>query len=176
MMELVWKKSLQFVCFDEFVEKEKARCLSPVNGDPFRKGVEQYVEFCKHYVLTKSIREHLNNLTRAVFIHRYPVLLQGLTSSGKTSLIEYLATVTDHRFVCINNHEHTNIQEYLGTYITDSSEKLIFQEGILVEAMHKGYWIVLDELNLAPSDVLEALKHLLDDNREPDVILRKWKR
>ena len=28
------------------------------------------------------------------------------------------------------------------------------------------HWIVLDELNLAPSDVLEALNRLLDDNRE----------
>ena len=27
-------------------------------------------------------------------------------------------------------------------------------------------WIVLDELNLAPSEVLEALNRLLDDNRE----------
>ena len=32
--------------------------------------------------------------------------------------------------------------------------------------VRKGYWIVLDELNLAPSDVLEALNLLLDDNRE----------
>ena len=30
----------------------------------------------------------------------------------------------------------------------------------------QGYWIVLDELNLAPSEVLEALNRLLDDNRE----------
>jgi midasin len=36
----------------------------------------------------------------------------------------------------------------------------------LVEALRKGYWVVLDELNLAPSDVLEALNRLLDDNRE----------
>ena len=40
-MALMWKKSLQFVCLDEFVEKAKARCLSHVVGDPFRKGVEQ---------------------------------------------------------------------------------------------------------------------------------------
>lgn len=32
--------------------------------------------------------------------------------------------------------------------------------------MKKGDWIILDELNLAPSDVLEALNRLLDDNRE----------
>lgn len=42
----------------------------------------------------------------------------------------------------------------------------MFQEGALVEAVRKGHWIVLDELNLAPSDVLEALNRLLDDNRE----------
>ena len=36
----------------------------------------------------------------------------------------------------------------------------------MVEALRKGYWVVLDELNLAPSDVLEALNRLLDDNRE----------
>ena len=36
----------------------------------------------------------------------------------------------------------------------------------MVQAVRKGWWIVLDELNLAPSDVLEALNRLLDDNRE----------
>ena len=79
-MALMWNKSLQFVCFDEFVEKAKAQCLSRIVGDPFRKGVEQSLEFFKHYVLTKSIREHLKNLAWAIFIRRYPVLLQGPTS------------------------------------------------------------------------------------------------
>ena len=32
--------------------------------------------------------------------------------------------------------------------------------------MQNGSWIILDELNLAPSDILEALNRLLDDNRE----------
>ncbi|XP_031485697.1 midasin isoform X2 [Nymphaea colorata] len=122
--------------------------------------------FCKHYVLTESIKGHLNSLARAAFVRRYPVLLQGPTSSGKTSLVRYLATIFGHRFVRINNHEHTDLQEYFGSYVADTSGKLAFQEGILVEAVRKGYWIVLDELNLAPSDVLEALNRLLDDNRE----------
>lgn len=126
----------------------------------------EYNEFLRSYVLTKSVTEHIVNLARAVYIKRYPVLLQGPTSSGKTSLVRYLAAKTGHEFVRINNHEHTDLQEYLGTYVTDSNGKLQFQEGALVKAVREGHWIVLDELNLAPSDVLEALNRLLDDNRE----------
>eukprot|EP01116_Phalansterium_solitarium_P008707 TRINITY_DN2266_c0_g2_i3.p1 TRINITY_DN2266_c0_g2~~TRINITY_DN2266_c0_g2_i3.p1 ORF type:complete len:1859 (-),score=760.71 TRINITY_DN2266_c0_g2_i3:142-5718(-) len=127
---------------------------------------EQPVADMAHYILTPSIKKHLNNLARIVVANRYPILLQGPTSSGKTSMVEYVAKRTGHRFVRINNHEHTDLQEYLGSYISNAEGKLVFQEGILVEAMRKGYWVVLDELNLAPSEVLEALNRLLDDNRE----------
>ncbi|KAL6547365.1 hypothetical protein OROMI_023086 [Orobanche minor] len=118
------------------------------------------------YILTKSVKKHLENLGRAISVGRYPVLLQGPTSSGKTSLVRFLAAKTGRDFVRINNHEHTDLQEYLGSYITDATGKLVFQEGALVKAVRSGHWIVLDELNLAPSDVLEALNRLLDDNRE----------
>ncbi|PQP97334.1 hypothetical protein Pyn_09066 [Prunus yedoensis var. nudiflora] len=109
------------------------------------------------YTVTESVEERLRNLARAIWIKKYPVLLQGPTSSGKTSLVQHLAAITGHEFVRINNHEHTDLQEYLGSYITDASGKLVFHEGVLVKAVRNGYWIVLDELNLAPSDVLEAL-------------------
>ena len=55
---------------------------------------------------------------------------------------------------------------YLGQYIADARGRLVFQEGPLVRAVRAGQWVVLDELNLAPSEVLEALNRLLDDNRE----------
>ncbi|KAF8942691.1 AAA ATPase midasin [Haplosporangium gracile] len=119
-----------------------------------------------HYILTSSVEHNLNNLSRVVMTRRFPILIQGPTSAGKTSMIEYLAHRLGHKFVRINNHEHTDLQEYIGTYISNSEGQLVFQEGVLVEALKNGYWIVLDELNLAPSDVLEALNRLLDDNRE----------
>ncbi|GMH33343.1 hypothetical protein BSKO_01177 [Bryopsis sp. KO-2023] len=118
------------------------------------------------FILTDSIRGNLKNLARAVVLRRFPILLQGPTSSGKTSLVSYLAAQTGHRLIRINNHEHTDLQEYLGTYIADETGKLVFREGALVQAVRKGYWVVLDELNLAPTEVLEALNRLLDDNRE----------
>ncbi|CAG8521267.1 1922_t:CDS:2, partial [Scutellospora calospora] len=144
----------------------------PSNGDHVQFGcywlkTGQYPpKEVSHYILTPSVMKNLNNLARVVMSSKFPVLLQGPTSAGKTSMIHYLAQRTNHRFMRINNHEHTDLQEYLGSYITNSEGKLEYQEGILVEAVKKGYWLVLDELNLAPTDVLEALNRLLDDNRE----------
>jgi len=124
------------------------------------------IEEQAHYIITPFIERNLLNLVRATSIRRFPVLLQGPTSSGKTSMVEYLARISGNKFVRINNHEHTDLQEYLGSYISDPDGRLVFQEGVLVQALREGYWVVLDELNLAPTDVLEALNRLLDDNRE----------
>ncbi|KAF5102622.1 hypothetical protein D0Z00_000332 [Geotrichum galactomycetum] len=118
------------------------------------------------YIITPYVQKNLLNLIRASAGGKFPILIQGPTSSGKTSMINFLAKKTGHKFVRINNHEHTDLQEYLGSYVSDSQGRLTFQEGVLVEAVRNGYWIVLDELNLAPTDVLEALNRLLDDNRE----------
>ncbi|GAP86507.1 putative midasin [Rosellinia necatrix] len=129
------------------------------------QGAETPVEH-SDYIITPYIERNLLNLVRATSTRRFPILIQGPTSAGKTSMIEYLANYSGNKFVRINNHEHTDLQEYLGTYVSDASGKLRFQEGLLVQALRQGHWIVLDELNLAPTDVLEALNRLLDDNRE----------
>ncbi|KZT42641.1 hypothetical protein SISSUDRAFT_1125502 [Sistotremastrum suecicum HHB10207 ss-3] len=124
-------------------------------------------EPCHDYIITPSVETKITGLARAILFSRSPVMIEGPTSSGKTSSIEYLARLTGHRFVRINNHEHTDIQEYLGSYVSDPlSGKLVFTDGILVRALRRGDWLVLDELNLAPTEVLEALNRLLDDNRE----------
>ncbi|EJW86828.1 hypothetical protein WUBG_02263 [Wuchereria bancrofti] len=66
----------------------------------------------------------------------------------------------------INNHEHTDLQEYMGSYVPDGDGRFVFIEGPLVKAARNGHWIILDELNLAPTDIIEAFNRLLDDNRE----------
>ena len=119
-----------------------------------------------HYVLTDTVSQNLSDLARIVSLCDHPVLVQGDTSVGKTSLVTYLATISGNKVVRVNNHEHTDIQEYVGSYTSDNTGKLVFTYGVLTEAMLRGYWVILDELNLAPTDVLEALNRVLDDNRE----------
>ncbi|CAK7243634.1 MAG: AAA ATPase midasin [Sporothrix thermara] len=142
-----------------FVSKDKDRQYWLMQGAETPVAREDYIR-------TAYVERNLLNLVRATSTRRFPVLIQGPTSAGKTSMIEYLAQFSGNKFVRINNHEHTDLQEYLGTYVSGADGKLRFQEGVLVQAMRQGHWIVLDELNLAPTDVLEALNRLLDDNRE----------
>ena len=146
----------------------------------------------RRFVLTPHVATTLRAVASAVAAGEgAPVLLQGPTSAGKTSMIEYLAARAGHKCVRVNNHEHTDIAEYLGSYTAkpppparassegDSSSgkggsgaasegesPLEWSDGVLVQALRAGDWIILDELNLAPSEVLEALNRLLDGNRE----------
>ena len=121
------------------------------------------------YVLTKSVRKNLSKLAVCLAggqVARPPVLLEGSTGAGKTSLVSFLAKATRHRLIRINNHEHTDLQDYFGQYMSMPDGNLRFQEGPLVTAVRQGHWVLLDELNLAPTEILEALNRLLDDNRE----------
>ena len=43
----------------------------------------------------------------------FRVVMQGPTSTGKTSLVAHLAAQTGHRCVRINNHEQTDLQVWL---------------------------------------------------------------
>lgn len=118
------------------------------------------------FILTETTLFNLRRLARAVASGPWPILLEGPTGSGKTNLVQYLAARCGHHVVRINNHEHTDIQEYTGCYSSDAAGSLVFLDGLLVQALRRGDWVILDELNLAPSEVLEALNRLLDDNRE----------
>lgn len=82
------------------------------------------------YILTETVKKNLKDLVRVVSFSNHPVLLQGDTSVGKTSLISYLASASGNKCLRINNHEHTDLQEYVGAYSADSETgQLVFKEG-----------------------------------------------
>jgi len=118
------------------------------------------------FLVTETFRKYIVDLLRAISNSDLPVLLEGPTSAGKTSMVKYIAELSGYKCVRVNNHHHTEIEEYIGTYLPDNKGRLVFHEGVLVEAMKQGHWLILDELNLARSEILESLNRLLDDNKE----------
>jgi len=70
------------------------------------------------FILTESVKVVLHDLLKIfLFDNSLPVLLEGPTSTGKTSIIKYLATIMDRKVVRINNHRDTVIEEYIGKFI-----------------------------------------------------------
>ena len=75
---------------------------------------------------------NLTNLLRAVSNSDLPVLLEGPTSAGKTSMVKFIAELSGNKCVRINTHQHTDIEEYIGTYLPDNKGRLVFTEGVLI--------------------------------------------
>ncbi|KAJ1401027.1 P-loop containing nucleoside triphosphate hydrolase [Sesbania bispinosa] len=89
-----------------------------------------------------------------------PVLLEGSPGVGKTSLITALGKSSGHRVVRINLSEQTDMMDLLGSDLpveSDDGMKFSWSDGILLQALKEGCWVLLDELNLAPQSGLNAI-------------------
>eukprot|EP00966_Prymnesium_polylepis_P101871 2359290-Prymnesium_polylepis.1 len=56
-------------------------------------------------------------------------------------------------------------QDYIGSFVPSGSG-FKYKEGVLVQAMQKGYWFLADEFNLADPAVMSTLAPLLEGTRE----------
>jgi cobaltochelatase CobS len=93
-----------------------------------------------------------------------PVLIIGETGTGKTTAVRTLAGQTNKPYRRVNLNGGTTADELVGRILLNK-EGTYWADGILTEAIRKGFWIVLDEINAAGADVLFALHSLLDDDR-----------
>ncbi len=173
-----------------------------------------------HYCLDQVTAATLVHVASSVALAE-PCLLEGETSTSKTSSIQLLAALLDQPLVRLNLNGQTDTGELVGRFVpqqlsTDlpvgldelgAAEELLeqetvmivtrarqegrpltrleaqqvmanermrpqpwrWQDGLVVRAMRQGWWVVLDELNLAEPQILERLNSVLE--REPSLVL-----
>jgi hypothetical protein len=143
--------------------------------------------------------ETLAHLAAAVAL-REPCLMEGETSTSKTSTVLYLAALLRQPVVRINLNGQTDTGELVGRYVPRSDDKVTrwqgdkvteesgaasvtlspghpvtlssswrWQDGPVVLALKRGWWVLLDEVNLAEPQILERLNSVLE--REPMLVL-----
>jgi midasin len=96
-----------------------------------------------------------------------PILLVGPTAAGKTAKVKYLANLTNNNVRRYNLSMQTDTTEFIGGYKpTGKPGEYKWVDGIVVDAMKKGHWMLLDEYNLADPAIAERLNSLLEDGRE----------
>jgi MoxR-like ATPase len=93
-----------------------------------------------------------------------PVLLIGETGVGKTLAVRYLAWKTHNGLRRVNLNGATTVDEFLGKLLINE-QGTYWVNGVLVEAMLSGDWILLDEINATLPEIAFCLHSLLDDDR-----------
>src|SRR3990167_4356140 len=93
------------------------------------------------------------------------VLLVGDTGCGKTATICELAKEQGKELIRINLTGQTGVDDIIGKYLVNE-KGTYWIDGLLIEAMKRGNWIVLDEINMALPDIISKLHSLLDDDRK----------
>mmetsp|Transcript_17304 Transcript_17304/g.20057 ORF Transcript_17304/g.20057 Transcript_17304/m.20057 type:complete len:168 (+) Transcript_17304:308-811(+) len=113
-------------------------------------------------------RKHVGN--------KWPVLLIGKKSTGKTSLVHTLAKLTNNRCVDIVLCESTDTTDILGSYQqvnVHGKAQFVWKDSVLIEAIQNGDWVVIENFNHrggSTAVVLDRLNALLEEDNEELVI------
>ncbi|XP_034060418.1 LOW QUALITY PROTEIN: midasin [Gymnodraco acuticeps] len=123
----------------------------------------------KDLVLVDSTCRNLRRLALAVASQK-PVLLEGPIGCGKTALVEFMAAVTGHTkatdILKVQLGDQTDSKMLLGMYrCTDIPGKFVWQPGTLTQAVSKGQWILLEDIDHAPLDVISVLLPLMENKK-----------
>lgn len=103
----------------------------------------------KKYTISKTTKENLLRLFRALQLQGRAVLLEGSPGVGKTSMVETLAANLGFRLTRINLSEQTDISDLFGADLpVDGAEGGVFawRDGPFLKALKDGHWILLDEV------------------------------
>lgn len=124
------------------------------NASPFIPGEQFYIT---------PVQGYLEKLAYGL-AHNLPVLLIGETGVGKTLAVRYLAWKTNNGLRRVNLNGATTVDEFLGKLLINE-QGTYWVNGVLVEAMLSGDWILLDEINATLPEIAFCLHSLLDDDR-----------
>ena len=99
--------------------------------------------------------------------HGIPCMLEGETATAKTTAILWLAEMAHQHAVRVNLSGHTDTGELVGRFVPSTKTGANrpvweFAEGYIPRALREGWWVILDEVNLAEPQVLERLNPVLE--------------
>jgi hypothetical protein len=98
-----------------------------------------------------------------------PCLLEGPTSTSKTSSVRYLASLIGQPLARLNLNGQTDTGELIGRFTPAEAGGWIWREGLAPRALRDGLWLLIDEVNLAEAQIVERLNSMLD--QPPSLVL-----
>lgn len=114
--------------------------------------------------LENAVDGQLLRYIMANVISGHSVLLEGPTGAGKTSTIRHLASLTKNAYKRFQLTGSTDVDSFVGRWLLNE-KGTFWVDGILTESMRNGYWLLLDELNMALPEIVALINSVLDDDK-----------
>ena len=129
-----------------------------------------------HYCIDQPTADTLSHIAESIYL-REPCLLEGETGTSKTSAILFLAQLLNQPIIRMNLSGQTDVGELIGRFVPntetdDNQGPWRWQNGAVIEAIEQGYWLILDEINLAEPQILERINPLLE--KSPSITLNEY--
>ena len=117
-------------------------------------------------IRTRSATRNVEATALALCQNR-PLLLEGPAGCGKSAVLEEVASRTGNDdFVTLHLDAQTDSKSLLGSYVVGSTPgEFAWQPGALTQAVKRGRWVIIEDVDQAPFEVLAALVPLLEERR-----------
>ncbi|KAJ1955144.1 AAA ATPase midasin, partial [Dipsacomyces acuminosporus] len=137
-------------------------CVANVGGVLLHS--QESAQVSNDLVLTPTVTKNIHAMALATS-RSEPVLLQGPIGCGKTSLVEWMAKRTGNELITIHLSNNMDAKVLLGNYVTtQKAGDFEWRAGLLTTAVTKGKWVLIEDIDLAPSDVIQTLVPLLESH------------
>ncbi|XP_063675572.1 midasin-like [Bolinopsis microptera] len=122
----------------------------------------------KELVRTSNVEEAIAHIGEA-YDARKPVLLQGQIGSGKTCVLEHFASLfglSQEDVLSVQLDEQTDSKILIGNYVcSEVPGQYVWQPGIITRAASTGKWIIFEDIDHAPSDIIALIKSVTETRR-----------
>ena len=143
----------------------KGRCL--VGNYDFSKNpeAEKHIPPEEKYIFQPVVKDIIDS------IHfKKNIILTGPSGVGKTSCINQMARAIRQPVIRINFNAETRMSHLIGkTHLKDG--QTVWEDGVIPQAMRNGYWIIFDEIDYAPPEIMSLIYPILE--KTPSLTLKE---
>ena len=123
----------------------------------------------KTFISTPTSTQNLRKLFTSTLGTTSPVLLLGPSGSGKSALLTQLSSTSKTPLLPLYLDDTMDSKTLLGSYVcTDTPGEFKWQDGALTTAVRQGTWVVIEDIDLCPFEILAAILPLFERRLLPD--------